>query len=62
VPREDDKLRDFSKKFLGTMKHLRNFLSHRIDTFPDISEVLLVLGGALSLAKILPEVKKAKSS
>jgi len=49
--------KDVQKQILTSMRLSRNFLSHRVDLFPDTSEVLMLLGGAFNLARLMLSIK-----
>jgi len=54
VPRDR---KDVQKQVITSMRLSRNFLSHRVDLFPDPGETLMLLGGALALAKLALSAK-----
>ena len=45
--------KDEQKQLMSSMRLSRNFLSHRIDLFSDSGNVLMLLGGAVTLSRIL---------
>ena len=49
--------KDEQKQLMSSMRLSRNFLSHRIDIFPDPGNVLMLIGGAVTLSKILLSLK-----
>jgi len=50
--------KDVQKQILTSMRLSRNFLSHRVDLFPDASEVLMLLGGAFNLARLKLSIRE----
>ena len=44
--------KDEQKKLLTTMRLARNYLSHRVDLFPEPQDALLLLAGAFKLAEL----------
>jgi len=50
VPKDQ---KDKQRQVMSVMRLSRNFLSHRIDLFPDSGNVLILIGGAFNLAKIV---------
>jgi len=52
------KKKDEVEELMRAMRRSRNFLSHRIDLFPEAGDVLVLLGGALSLSKFLLVLKR----
>ena len=55
VPRDR---KDMQRQILTAMRLSRNFLAHRVDIFPETSDVLTLLGGAFNLSKIWLELSK----
>ena len=55
VPRDR---KDLQRQILTAMRLSRNFLAHRVDIFPETSNVLTLLGGAFNLSKIWLELSK----
>jgi len=45
--------RDVQQRVITSMRLSRNFLSHRVDLFPDPEDALMLLGGAFSLTRLL---------
>jgi len=55
VPRDR---KHVQRQILTAMRLSRNFLAHRVDIFPETSDVLTLLGGAFNLSKIWLELSK----
>ncbi|RLE85100.1 MAG: hypothetical protein DRJ67_09450, partial [Thermoprotei archaeon] len=49
--------KDIQKQVITSMRISRNFLSHRVDLFPDSGEALMLLGGAFSLARLMLSIR-----
>ena len=45
--------KDEQKQLMSSMRLSRNFFSHRIDLFSDSGHVLMLIGGAVTLSRIL---------
>ena len=56
IPKKNKKLQEL---LLRTLKLHRDFSEHRVDTFPEVDEALMMLGGALAFAKILLKLKSS---
>lgn len=50
--------KDIQRQILTAMRLSRNFLAHRVDIFPETSDVLTLLGGAFNLSKIRLKLSK----
>lgn len=49
--------KDEQKQLMSSMRLSRNFLAHRIDLFSDSGNVLMLIGGAVTLSRILLSLK-----
>ena len=55
VPRDR---KDVQRQILTAMRLSRNFLAHKVNIFPETSDVLTLLGGAFNLSKIWLKLSK----